>query len=119
MKTTTERLPVYDKYGTLTFELDDKTYKLSVYQSHSLRNNKKYKNYLFLPFTDLTNGNETYGGGRYIDFTIPDSDVVVIDFNKAYNPYCVYSDKYSCPIPPKENHLPIKITAGIKNYKDK
>ena len=70
--------------------------------------------HLFLPFTDNTNGVETYGGGRYIDLKIPAGNTINIDFNKAYNPYCAYSDKYSCPIPPPENHLDIEIKAGIK-----
>ncbi len=75
-----------------------------------------FENYLFLPFTDLTNGNGTYGGGRYIDLEIPKGDTMVIDFNKSYNPYCAYNGKYSCPIPPKENDLNIAIKAGVKNY---
>lgn len=86
MKTTTERAPTYEKYGDAFFEIKNKKYKLSIYQSHSLRKTKKYKNHLFLPFTDLTNGEETYGGGRYIDLNIPDTESLTIDFNKAYNP---------------------------------
>ena len=73
-----------------------------------------YENSLFVPFTDLTNGKETYGGGRYMDVEIPEGDSIVLDFNKAYNPYCAYSTNYSCPIPPKENDLPISINAGLK-----
>jgi hypothetical protein len=119
MKTTTDRLPVYEKYGEAHFELDGKTFVLNIYQNHSLRETEEYKNYLFLPFTDETNGIETYGGGRYIGLEIPESDTILIDFNKAYNPYCAYNYKYSCPIPPKENHLNTEIKAGVKNYKAK
>ena len=114
MKTTTGRLPKYEIYGIATFQIDNQELSLHIYQSHRLRNTEEYKNYLFLPFTDLTNGDETYGGGRFIDLEIPDGDTIVIDFNKAYNPYCAYSPKYSCPIPPEENDLPIAIKAGIK-----
>ena len=114
MKTTTERLPTYEIYGVATFVFEDQTYRLNIYQSHRLRETEEYKNHLFLPFTDLTNGNETYGGGRFIDLEIPDGDAIIIDFNKAYNPYCAYNSKYSCPIPPKENELPIAIKAGVK-----
>ena len=59
---------------------------------------------------------ETYGGGRYIDLTIPEGDTLVIDFNKAYNPYCVYNKKYSCPLVPRQNYLRTKVRAGVKNF---
>jgi uncharacterized protein (DUF1684 family) len=116
METTTSRLPVYEKYGEAHFEIDGKKYVLNIYQNHQLRKTAEYKNYLFLPFKDETNGAETYGGGRFIDLKIPKGETIVIDFNKAYNPYCAYSDQYSCPVPPKENHLAVKILAGVKNY---
>lgn len=117
MKTTTKRAPVYEKYGEVFFSIGNEQYKLNVYQSHRLRITEKYKDYLFLPFTDVTNGTETYVGGRYIDLSIPNSDSIIIDFNKAYNPYCAYSHTHSCPIPPKENNLPIEIKAGVKAIK--
>jgi len=82
MKTTTDRLPTYEKYGEATFEIDSKLIKLNIYQSHRMREMDKYKDHLFLPFTDLTNGEESYGGGRYIDLIIPIGDTIVIDFNK-------------------------------------
>lgn len=116
MKTTTDRKPIYEKYGEVYFEIDGKKFKLNIYQSHKLRETEEYKTYLFLPFTDLTNGDETYGGGRYIDLQIPQGDTIIIDFNKAYNPYCAYNHKYSCPVPPAENHLDIKIMAGVKAF---
>lgn len=117
MKTTTDRLPAYDEYGVAEFQLDGIQYKLYLYQSHQLRQTKEYENYLFLPFTDLTNGAETYGGGRYIDLTIPTGDEIIIDFNKAYSPSCAYDYKYSCPIPPAKNHLNLRVEAGVKNLK--
>lgn len=114
MKTSSSSLPIYEKYGEAIFYLEDEKITLSIYQSHTLREKEEYKNHLFLPFTDATNGNETYIGGRYIDLEIPDGNTIVIDFNKAYNPYCAYTDGYSCPVPPKENNLNVKILAGIK-----
>ena len=117
MKTSTDRLPIYVKYGELYFELEGKQLKLNVYQNQELIQDPEYFDYLFLPFTDLTNGNSTYGGGRYLDMRIPDSSKVVLDFNKAYNPYCAYSGKYSCPVPPEENDLEVEIPAGVKSYK--
>jgi uncharacterized protein len=118
MKTTTNRLPEYKKYGELFFMIDGKELKLNVYQNIDLMKKKEYKDYLFLPFTDLTCGNESYGAGRYIDLRIPKKDIILIDFNKAYNPYCAYNYKYSCPIVPSENHLEIEIKAGVKKFHD-
>ena len=116
MLTTTSRLSEYVKYGEAVFTLDGKKHKLDIYQSLSLREKPEYKDYLFLPFTDETSGKESYSGGRYIDLTIPKGNTIVIDFNKAYNPYCAYNHKYSCPIPPKGNHLSIPVRAGVKRY---
>lgn len=117
MQTTTDRLPVYKLYATATFELKGKAYSLEIYQNEKLLLTPDYEDYLFLPFTDLTNGESSYGGGRYLDLRLPESDQIVIDFNKSYNPYCAYNKKYSCPVPPKTNHLDIAVLAGVKNYK--
>lgn len=116
MPTTTDRESEEVTYGVAYFSLNGEKYQLEVYQSQELITDEKYKDYLFLPFLDETNGEETYSGGRYIDLSIPDGDSLVIDFNKAYNPYCVYNKKYSCPIVPTVNSLPIKIRAGIKAF---
>jgi uncharacterized protein (DUF1684 family) len=75
------------------------------------------EDYLFLPFLDETNGFETYGGGRYLDLRIPVGDTIEIDFNTAYNPFCAYNEKYSCPIVPRENYLQTRIEAGVKAFK--
>ncbi len=114
LKTSSDRRPEYRKYGILRFEIEGKEYALSVYQDLATSTVKKYKDILFLSFKDLTNGKETHGGGRYIDFKIPTTQVVILDFNKAYNPFCAYSNKFSCPLPTEENHLKIKIEAGMK-----
>lgn len=117
MPTTTTRKPWYKKYGELHFEIEGKKMQLTVYQNLDLIKKPGYEDYLFIPFTDLTSGVESYGGGRYLDFRIPKSKDIILDFNKAYNPYCAYNEKYSCPIPPAENDLQIKIEAGVKTFK--
>jgi uncharacterized protein (DUF1684 family) len=117
MKTTTERLPEYTKYGEVTFVLDGETYRLEVYQSPEIMQRPGYEDYLFIPFTDLTNGDDTYDVGRYVEMTIPAAEEVTVDFNKAYNPYCSYSPRFSCPIPPEANQLAVAIMAGEKKYK--
>ena len=116
MKTTTSRRPIYVKYGELTFNLNSEEFKLNIYQNESLIKKEGYENYLFLPFLDETNGLESYGGGRYIDARIPKGNIIEIDFNKAYNPYCAYNDKYSCPVVPRENYLKTRIEAGVKVF---
>jgi len=120
MKTSGKKIPEKDfiRYGKLVFTIHDTALQLTVYQSKSLKQNPQYKNYLFIPFTDVTTGDETYGSGRYIDILTTDikGDVVVIDFNKAYNPYCAYSEGYNCPIPPRENYLAVAIKAGEKTF---
>tara|TARA_R110002049_G_scaffold18326_9_gene70240 strand:+ start:8289 stop:8957 length:669 start_codon:yes stop_codon:yes gene_type:complete len=117
MPTTTERQTEEVVYGVATFSLNGRNHKLEIYQNQELRQQEKYRNYLFLPFADLTNGEETYGGGRYLDLTIPEGETIVLDFNKAYNPYCAYNPKYSCPLVPKQNRLDIEILAGVKAFK--
>jgi len=119
MKTTGPRLNEERVYGLLEFSLQGKNFRLPVYQSSRLMKTQEYKDYLFFPFTDLTNGEESYSGGRYIDLHIPEGEEIVIDFNKAYNPYCAYASGFSCPIVPKENHLSLRITAGIKYQQKK
>ncbi|PWJ58488.1 hypothetical protein CLV98_104348 [Dyadobacter jejuensis] len=108
----------YIPYGRLEFELQGQTYNLTVYQSLALIRKPKLGGYLFLPFKDATNGGLSYGGGRYLDLEKEDikDNRFVLDFNKAYNPYCAYQSGYSCPIPPKENHMSVAILAGEQNY---
>lgn len=116
MPTSSGITKVYLKYGQLRFNLAGSERVLGVYQSEALSQTEKYKNYLLIPFTDATNGRSTYGGGRYIDFEIPASSVVTLDFNLAYNPSCAYSSRFNCPIPPRENRLKTNINAGEKGY---
>ncbi len=117
MQTTTDRLPIYVLFAIASFELNGKNYSLEIYQNENLMNSTIDKNYIFLPFTDMSNGKTSYEGGRYIDLEVPKGDELIIDFNQAYNPYCAYNPKFSCPIPPKQNHLDTFIEAGVKKYK--
>lgn len=114
MPTSTDRLPVYRRYGYIFFEIDGEELQLTVYQNVALTKKEGYEDYLFIPFRDATNSSETYGGGRYLDVKVPDGKELAIDFNQAYNPYCAYSHKWSCPIPPSENTLKTFIKAGEK-----
>lgn len=114
MITTTERRPVYRRYGVLSFKLNGEKYKLDVFQPVIDIAGKVYESYLFIPFRDQTSATETYGGGRYLDLEIPSEKSVTIDFNQCYNPYCAYSHRYSCPVPPEQNTLDVKIEAGEK-----
>jgi uncharacterized protein (DUF1684 family) len=109
----------YRKYGNVFFVYEKDSFHLAVYENLTLRNNPAYQDYLFLPFKDRSNGVSTYGGGRYLNVSKKDVDdgATIVDFNKAYNPWCAFSDGFNCPIPPIENHLPVSITAGEKKYK--
>ncbi|MFK8045232.1 MAG: DUF1684 domain-containing protein [Crocinitomicaceae bacterium] len=118
MKTSTDRKPLYRKYGIAHFTINGVKCQLSIYQNIKFSKIKGYENSLFLLFNDQTNGSESYGGGRYIDLEIVESDSMIIDFNQSYNPYCHYNSKYSCPIPPSENNLQLEIRAGTKAYQN-
>jgi uncharacterized protein (DUF1684 family) len=117
MLTSTPRRPLYRKYGEVWFTLAGRLLKLSVYQSQDLMTKPGFADYLFIPFTDLTNGHGSYGGGRYLDLRMPPAGVhtMLLDFNCAYNPSCAYNPAYSCPVPPAENRLPVAIPVGVKS----
>ncbi len=117
METSTDRRPLYRKYGELRFVLQGQPMRLSVYQSADLLQRPGFEDYLFVPFTDLTNGQGSYGGGRYLDLRIPPNGTtaVQLDFNRAYNPSCAYNHGYSCPVPPAENRLSVAIPAGVRS----
>jgi uncharacterized protein (DUF1684 family) len=117
MKTTVvSRQASYANYGEVQFELDGNHYTLVVFQDESTKNNIGYEDLLFIPFTDKTNGHETYDIGRYLDIRIPNTTSVILDFNKCYNPYCSYASGFACEIPPASNALPIAIPVGEKKY---
>lgn len=103
---------VYERFAYATFNLDQKSHKVLLL---------KHDDMVSLLFKDATNGKETYGGGRYIDFKIQEASgrTMIIDFNKAYNPYCAYVPDFACPLPPAENKLSISIRAGETNEVEK
>ena len=105
-------------YGVISFIINGIEQKLTLYRNLQLSSLPAYTDHLFLPFKDATNTHDTYGGGRYIDLREGDiqEGKVVVDFNKAYNPWCAYSDGFNCPVPPRENHLKIEVNAGEKMF---
>lgn len=117
MKTSTDRLPVYRRYGYIEFNLKDTLVQLAVYENMGLKKMKEYKNYLFLPVYDYTCPTLSYGAGRYLDLIKPKENQNEVDFNLLYNPYCAYSDRYSCPLTPDENRITVHLFAGEKKPK--
>lgn len=99
--------------GVLTFDLGGEARQLTVYWSSTPRSPQ-----LFLAFRDETSGKETYPAGRFIDIDLPadGSKTFPLDFNQAYNPWCAYSEEYTCPLPPPENRLPVAVPAGEKAF---
>ena len=117
--TSSGKVKKYVKYAVLKFELEGKPYSLDVYHAEKSARKKlgEYENLLFIPFKDLTNGRDSYGGGRYLFINDTKNSEVILDFNLASNPSCAYgSDRYSCPIPPRANHLKVSVKAGEKSY---
>ena len=106
----------YLRWGVATFALPGANQQeLTLFQKANTRDSS-----LFVPFTDRSNGHETYGGGRYLDVPVPAANTteITLDFNRAYNPYCAYNNQYSCPQPPPENQLNAVIPAGEKSFHD-
>lgn len=115
MLTSSGESKTYLPYAKVHFDYENKKHELTLFQSQDLKMIPEYEDYLFLPFKDLTNGDETYAGGRYLDLKIPENSIIIIDFNKAYQPYCAYNiEDYSCPIVPEENQLKVRIPSGVK-----
>lgn len=111
--TSTGTSQAYLKYGILEFKIAGVNLKLVVYKS----TDDPYEQSLFVPFSDLTSGVETYRSGRYLDLEESGEDDYELDFNMAYSPHCEYDSQYTCPIPPIENKLSVRIMAGEKNYR--
>ena len=103
----------YSKFAYATFKLEGQDLRLLILKPAGFG---ALPNTYFTAFADDTSGESTYGGGRYLDLEIGKSDNIEIDFNLAYNPYCAYVSEYSCPLPPAENVLPLKIEAGEKAF---
>jgi uncharacterized protein (DUF1684 family) len=112
MLTTQSDVRKMIRYGKLSFVVNNDKHELTVYV------NIEYPESFFIPFYDQTNDEETYGAGRYLDIERTKGDKYTLDFNLAYNPYCYYNPKYSCPIVPEENTLKTKIEAGEKAHND-
>lgn len=94
--------------GHFAFAVDGKQVQLTAFRSSDRS--------LFIPFRDATGGSETYPAGRYVDVELADDGRWVVDFNRAYNPYCAYNDDWRCPLPPSENWLAAEIRAGEKRF---
>ena len=107
------------RYGTAHCEANGDKISVGLYKNTQYANHPIYGKKMFLPFKDYTNGEDTYGGGRYMD--VPTSNIkdgqILLDFNHCYNPWCAYSDGFNCPIPPAENDLQTKLFAGEKSWK--
>jgi hypothetical protein len=119
MATSTERKALYKEYGVLKFNLKGKDFELTIYQSQDDLKDEKYKDYLFLPFTDATSGDTSYGAGRYMDVLTTDEQsdgTITLNFNNTYNPYCAYNEMFSCPLTPRKNHLELEVNAGIQGF---
>lgn len=112
VKMTKGELEKYRPFGKAMFEREGQIYTLLLLKSSG------NEEAIFLIFKDLTNGKETYGGGRYLDIPLSAvaGDSLTLDFNLCYNPFCAYNYEYTCPIPPEENHLKIAIRAGEKQF---
>ena len=109
MATSTGEPRDYVRFGSFSFPFEGRRHRLAVFQpiDGDLR--------LFLPFADATSGSATYSAGRYLDFDPAPGGRYVLDFNYAYSPYCAYNPRYSCPLPPPENRLPLPVRAGERN----
>lgn len=110
IQTSTGDEQTYHRIGVVEFEIEGEPATLAVYQS-------PHQDDLFIPFRDVTSGQETYGAGRYLEPVEAAGGRLLVDFNLAYNPYCAYSEQYSCPLPPLENWLKVPIRAGEKAFK--
>ena len=119
LATSTGKQQIFRRLGILHFELKGEEYTLEAYVQSGRFVPTNSKQYVFLPIMDATTGKTTYDAGRYLTYEgIPEGETWIIDFNKLYNPYCAYSERFSCPVVPEANHLPIAIEAGVKDYEE-
>lgn len=107
MPTSTGKVRKQERVGMLEFTLKGQSLTLGAYVEAGADLNR-----LFVPFSDMTSGTETYSAGRYLELDRTASGVYTIDFNKAYNPWCYYNANFDCPYPPRESRLPLPIRAG-------
>ena len=109
IQTNTGAVQTYRRYGRFKFEVEGRTAELTIFEN---------ENGYFLPFADSLAGQETYGAGRYLEPERRADGRFEVDFNLAYNPYCAYNERWSCPITPPENRLKVPIRAGERNFKE-
>lgn len=114
LPTSDNKQTPFKKWGYAVFEMEGEEQRLLLLQPAYGPDMGS----LFLPFSDATSADETYGAGRYLDLEMPKKEKLLIDFNQAYNPYCAYAEGFSCPFPPKENLLPVAIRAGEKTFEN-
>jgi uncharacterized protein (DUF1684 family) len=107
MPTSTGELRKEERVGVLEFMLKGQPYTLGAFVEAGSDVNR-----LFVPFSDLTSGTETYNAGRYLELDRTPTGLYIVDFNLAFNPYCYYNPKFDCPYPPRENRLPVAVRAG-------
>ena len=100
----------YVRAGRASFMLGGQPCTLTLFRPTFETENTR----LFVPFTDATSGAETYGAGRYLEAPLLPDGQVLLDFNYAYHPFCAYSERFRCPLPPAENRLPVPVYAGEK-----
>lgn len=111
--TSTGKLRNIERVGTLKFSLRGQPLRLTAF----LDLESGGANRLFVPFSDLTSGAESYPAGRYMELDPTPTGIYLVDFNIAYHPYCYYSPEFDCPYPPKENRLEVPIRAGERMQK--
>jgi len=109
LRTNRDNQAVMRYLGDLVFSVGARKLKLKVYHA-----GEGVGTSVFVPFRDATSGRESYGPGRYLTLELHESDDYELDFNRAFNPYCAYTDEYECGFPPAENDLPVRIPAGEK-----
>lgn len=110
MTTSAGNRDKFRRVGTLEFTLKGEQLKLTAFAAAAARNDDR----LFVPFSDLTSGGESYPAGRFLDLDRSATGIYEVDFNRAYNPYCYYSPTWECPLPPPENRLKVPVRAGEK-----
>ena len=115
--TSANKVKEYKELGLVTFTIGGKAQELTLYEPYPHIDGNE--DLVFIPFRDATSGLTSYGAGRYLELSKADLEQVpvILDFNRAYNPYCAYSSDYNCPIPPQNNTLTVKIEAGV-SYKN-
>jgi len=113
MPTSTGGADKFRRAGTLEFSLKGQPLTLTAFVPAASQTMDR----LFVPFTDMTTGTETYAAGRYLDLDRTATGIYNLDFNRAYIPYCYYNPTYECPFPPRDNRLPIPVHAGERMKK--